>query len=231
MIAYLILFYCCAPLFAEMHNFATSNRNLVDLLHMENSLMSHMNNYAMGLQRKVDMINLVLAEAENREQQANGDPERFLANPVTSLSLFRRMYEDVPKLIDFLKTEMETDSFKAILNYNLSVVNEEEFKEAAADVLPLLIANDLNDEDVASGLLNHMQYGAHLNSLDCLALGNYLWHHLDQGHLAIKWLRLALERYDENLKPLDGLLHSGRIHILQKIIKVQLAIRQISQIE
>ncbi|EDW81678.1 uncharacterized protein Dwil_GK12194 [Drosophila willistoni] len=201
-----------------MHNFATSNRNLVDLLHMENSLMSHMNNYAMGLQRKVDMINLVLAEAENREQQANGDPERFLANPVTSLSLFRRMYEDVPKLIDFLKTEMET-------------VNEEEFKEAAADVLPLLIANDLNDEDVASGLLNHMQYGAHLNSLDCLALGNYLWHHLDQGHLAIKWLRLALERYDENLKPLDGLLHSGRIHILQKIIKVQLAIRQISQIE
>ncbi|XP_068153444.1 prolyl 4-hydroxylase subunit alpha-2-like [Drosophila tropicalis] len=214
MISYLILLGC-VPLFAEMHNFASFNRNLLDILYMENSLLSHLNQYAMGLQRKVDMLHLVLAEAEQREKQANGDPEKFIANPVTSLSLFRRMYEDVPKLIDFLKTEMETDSLKAILNYNSSVVDAEEFREAAAEILPWSNAND------------HKQYGANLNFLDCLALGNYLWQDLDQGHLAIKWLKLALERYDENLKPLDGLLNSGRIHILQNLIKVQLAIRQI----
>ncbi|XP_052858383.1 prolyl 4-hydroxylase subunit alpha-2 isoform X2 [Drosophila gunungcola] len=183
-----------------MH-FATSTREMAPLVQVEDALIGYMRQYARELQLKVDTMRIFQKEWATRRQQGPADPTTYVANPLISFPLMRRMYTDAPKLLEFAREEMG----QAL-----------DIKMAATGFIRFRDVYDLDESEVANGKLHGTQYNSRLSAADCLALGTHL-ESLQKGKQACKWLRLALEQYEDHMDPVNRLLQSSRSQIYEKL--------------
>ncbi|EDW24627.1 GL24244 [Drosophila persimilis] len=200
----------------EEQHYATSTRHLAFLLQVEDELLATVRQYAVELQQKVDTMRALQAEWMARRVEARADPVSYVANPLRSLPLIRRMHVDARKWLDFARLEVGQEPLQQLADFDLSGISPMDFKEAADGLLRIQEIYDLDERDMARGKLRHKHYNSRLNSADCLALGVHL-EDLQKGRLSGKWLEVALEQYEDKWEPIHRLLQVGRSQIWQQL--------------
>ncbi|KAH8417921.1 hypothetical protein KR222_008544 [Zaprionus bogoriensis] len=198
---------------------ALSTHELVRVLEVEEDLFRDLQLYMKELKRKVFNIRQIVHDAEERFKRAKPNPEAFVANPLNSFSLVRRMHEDAPKLLSYLKRDVD-ENLRRIADYRLDVLTDVDLEEATKGLLRIQSAYNLDERHMARGLLAQRQYNAHLSSLDCRSLSRYLRKQGDLQH-ADKWLQIALEQYAQTPEPVHALLRLDRLNLLQELSDVQ----------
>ncbi|XP_016926427.4 prolyl 4-hydroxylase subunit alpha-2 [Drosophila suzukii] len=199
----------------ETKYYATSTREMASLVQVEDELIGYMRQYAKELQLKVNTMRVFQKEWMTRRALGSADPTTYVANPLISFPLMRRMYSDVPKLLEFARQENK-GPLQKLVNRDISDITALELKVAATGLLRFQGVYGLNASEMANGKLSDKQYNSRLSAADCLALGTHL-EDQKKGNQAIKWLRISLEQCEDQLDPVNRLLQTGRSQIYEKL--------------
>ncbi|XP_016987426.1 prolyl 4-hydroxylase subunit alpha-2 [Drosophila rhopaloa] len=199
----------------DMH-YATSTREMASLLQIEDELIGHMRQYARELQLKVNTMRTFQKEWKTRREQGPADPTTYVANPLISFPLMRRMYTDAPKLMEFARQELGQGPLQKLLERDLTSISALEMHMAATGLIRFQGVYGLEASEMANGKLYGTQYNSTLSSADCFALGTHL-ERLQKGKLACKWLIVSVDQYNDQLDPVNRLLLAGRSQIYEKL--------------
>ncbi|XP_070073405.1 prolyl 4-hydroxylase subunit alpha-1 isoform X2 [Drosophila takahashii] len=196
--------------------YATSTREMASLLQIEDELIENMRDYAKELQLKVDKMRIFQKEWITRRALGHPDPTTYVANPLVSFPLMRRMYADAPKLLNLARREMKGGALQKLLSRDLTGISAQDLKMAANGLIRFQGVYGLNESEMANGKLYDKQYNSRLSAADCLALGTHL-EDQQKGKLACKWLRISIDQYEKSLDPVNRLLKTGRSQIYEKL--------------
>ncbi|XP_043653026.1 prolyl 4-hydroxylase subunit alpha-1 isoform X2 [Drosophila teissieri] len=189
---------------------------MASLLQMEDELIGYMRQYAMELQNKVNTMRTFQEEWTTRRALGPADPTPYVANPLISFPLMRRMYTDVPKLLALAREEVKQGPLQQLLDFDLSPISKLELRTAAAGLLRFQGIYGLDESEMANGILYGKQYNSRMSAADCLALATHLLN-LEKGKPASKWLKVALDQYEIKMDPVNRLLQTGRSQIYEKL--------------
>ncbi|XP_032578168.1 prolyl 4-hydroxylase subunit alpha-1 [Drosophila sechellia] len=199
----------------ESQYYATSTREVASLLQMEDELIGYMRQYAMELQHKVNTMRTFQKEWMTRRALGPADPTPYVANPLISFPLMRRMYTDVPKLLELAREEVKQGPFQQFIDYDLSSISDVELETAATGMMRFQGVYGMDESEMANGKLHGKQYNSRMSAADCLAVATHL-ENVEKGKLACKWFKAALDQYEEKLDPVNRLLQTGRSQIYEK---------------
>ncbi|EDW53289.1 GM12749 [Drosophila sechellia] len=188
----------------ESQYYATSTREVASLLQMEDELIGYMRQYAMELQHKVNTMRTFQKEWMTRRALGPADPTPYVANPLISFPLMRRMYTDVPKLLELAREEVKQGN-----------ISDVELETAATGMMRFQGVYGMDESEMANGKLHGKQYNSRMSAADCLAVATHL-ENVEKGKLACKWFKAALDQYEEKLDPVNRLLQTGRSQIYEK---------------
>ncbi|XP_060647939.1 prolyl 4-hydroxylase subunit alpha-1 [Drosophila nasuta] len=199
---------------------ATSTHDMQRVLEGEDHLLNDLRMYIDAVEQKLKNIRIVLKDAMQREQEALLDPLGFVSNPLNSFPMVRRMHKDVPALYNYLKRE-EGEDLQQIADYRLEIIAAGDVKHAAEELLRIQRIHELDERDMAKGLLQNEKYKAKLNTQDCMYLGRLLSKKGEQ-QLATKWMELALEQFNETPEIVLQQFALNRSSILKERNQLQL---------
>ncbi|XP_022209639.2 prolyl 4-hydroxylase subunit alpha-2-like [Drosophila obscura] len=160
--------------------------NQLKLEQTEELLIENLKHYVNELRKRHQMIEQSLHQLRAESVSEHHDFEVHLSVPQRAMALIRRLHEDWPKWMEYLKaTEGGTVQIRMAKELRQRLPKREDFIQTAKDVHKLQIIYNLKPQD---------QYFRTLNSRDCLALGKYLAH-LKNHQYAEDWLKLSLKLY------------------------------------
>ncbi|XP_034488622.1 prolyl 4-hydroxylase subunit alpha-1-like [Drosophila innubila] len=199
---------------------ATSTHQMRRVLEGEDHLLTDLRIYIKVVEQKLKNIRIIVDDALKRHEEAMMNPVEFVSNPLNSLPMLRRMHQDAPKLYSYLKLE-EAKDLQQIADYRLDVLTDLDLEHAAKGLLRIKETYNLNERDMAKGLLSQKQYKAKLSTLDCVCLAKYLQKQ-GENQEAAKWLEIALEQYEETPEPVLKLMNTDRAVILRELGMIQI---------
>ncbi|XP_037732506.1 prolyl 4-hydroxylase subunit alpha-2 [Drosophila subpulchrella] len=199
----------------ETKYYATSTRDMASLVQIEDELIGYMRQYAGELQLKINTMRVFQKEWMTRRALGHPDPTIYVANPLISFPLMRRMYSDAPKLLEFARQEIQ-GPLQKLINRDITDITTLELKMAATGLLQFQGVYGLNASEMAHGKLSDKQYNSRLSAADCLALGTHL-EDQQKGKQACKWPRISLDQYEDQMDPVNRLLQTGRSQIYEKL--------------
>ncbi|KAH8261671.1 hypothetical protein KR044_013060, partial [Drosophila immigrans] len=132
---------------------------------------------------------------QNAESQ-----EEFVSNPLNAFGLLRRLRQDWPKWLSYLQDDEMIREMEKQLQQPPS---EKDLKLAIKGLLRIERFYDLEASHMAKGLILDKQYDAHLNPVDCMALGSHLLD-LKEYSKSTHWLRTAMRNYQKPYAKLYG---------------------------
>ncbi|KAH8278783.1 hypothetical protein KR018_009405 [Drosophila ironensis] len=194
---------------------------MTNLLQLEDELIANLRHYAEDLQLKVDTLRNFHKEWQSRHNQVGADATSYVANPLVSFPLVRRMHMDIPKWYQYARQEIRHNKFiyiftEQLVEKDLSHIDSIELRTAAVGFLRFQDIYNLDEEEVANGKLYGKQYSSRLSAADCFALGTHL-ENLQKGRKACKWFNISLEHYEDSLDPVYRILQSSRSKIWEKL--------------
>ncbi|XP_043065088.1 prolyl 4-hydroxylase subunit alpha-2-like isoform X8 [Drosophila ficusphila] len=154
-------------------NYITSKEKRMQLLEKDRQLIILLNSYAVELQEKIDTLRGVAKVFRERLYEANGREEEYLSNPLNSLFLLRQMHGDWDPVEKFMQQPVGQEQLKSIEELHQDLPSQYDLKEASQAMFRIIEAYGLDPKDVASGLVDEVQYSGNLSAKDCIAMGRY----------------------------------------------------------
>ncbi|XP_017055756.1 prolyl 4-hydroxylase subunit alpha-2 isoform X2 [Drosophila ficusphila] len=195
--------------------YATSTRGMASLVQVEDELIALMRQYAGELQQKINTMRTFYKEWTARRMKGPADPTTYVANPLISYPLIRRMHTDAHKWLEFAKPDINQGSLKKFLHKDFRI-SATDLKMAATGLIRFQGVYGLNESEMANGKLYDKQYNSRLSAADCLALATHL-ENQQKDKLALKWLNVSLKQYEDHLDPVNRLLQTGRSQIYEHL--------------
>ncbi|KAH8286828.1 hypothetical protein KR018_000726, partial [Drosophila ironensis] len=171
--------------------YSTSVMSMVKLLEVEESLKNHIDVYIQEMQSKLDSIKQFRESIERDSFTKLEEREEYMANPLNSFPLLRRLNQDWPKWLRYLKMGIATKKIKAMELQLKDGPNDSDLQVALKGMSRIIKVYNQHAEDLTKGILLGRQFNAQLNAPDCVALGDFYYNHTqftDSTH----WYRMAL---------------------------------------
>ncbi|KAH8328016.1 hypothetical protein KR067_003074 [Drosophila pandora] len=138
-------------------------KNLVD---MEDNFIGELTNYTIALKEKINIIESFLKEVRIKREISKKNPEEFVAHPLNSYSLIRRLHEDwsyFELYLPIVAGASHLENIKNILNTN--TVLDMDMEDAAMGISSIEVYYDLESTDIARGFFRGKQYKASIDVL------------------------------------------------------------------
>ncbi|XP_064545419.1 prolyl 4-hydroxylase subunit alpha-2-like [Drosophila montana] len=161
------------------------------LVQMENKLMSRLQVIAKDMQQKLNMIRLFQQMLKRSPEDSYEKHEEFVANPLNAFALLRRLQQDWPKWLMYLKTQPEIEEMQQEMQ---KAPSEKDLQTAIKGLLRIERVYDLESSHMAKGLLLGKQYDSFLTSPDCEALADNLFNRTEYSR-STHWYRTAIRLY------------------------------------
>ncbi|XP_022217617.2 prolyl 4-hydroxylase subunit alpha-2 [Drosophila obscura] len=195
-----LLFFLCSLPRAEMEyitDHALSIAAMKSLVDMESFFIAELDKYSDDLEWKITTIESFLDEVQMRKAPWRNTPDEFVAHPLTSFSLVRRLHEDWSHMELFMSTRLGLNYLNKIQRVlDLAKPTEQDLHDALSGIDAIQNQYDLKATNMANGVLNGRQYNTNLTTLDCLAMVQFHENN-KQMHASIDWNAAALQQYDE----------------------------------
>ncbi|XP_059217448.1 prolyl 4-hydroxylase subunit alpha-2 [Stomoxys calcitrans] len=181
--------------------FYSSVHKMSIVMDFEVKMLENMQKFIGKNQNKLNYIKERLSEYEREREEAMSQGPVYFENPVNKYLLNKRLTVDWERLENVLQYKEGEKTLKRIEN---TIVNTTELDGALEGVLRLHDVYRLNASDIASGLLQGVQYDVQFQARHCFDLGIKALD-IEFPKLAYAWFMEALRRSsnDENINKLD----------------------------
>ncbi|KAH8368744.1 hypothetical protein KR084_010600 [Drosophila pseudotakahashii] len=171
--------------------YSTSVMSMVKLLEMEESLKSNLEVYVQEMQTKLDTIKLYQESLKRETLTTLDEKEEYVANPLNAYPLLRRLNQDWPKWLRYIKLAIATRKIKEMEVHLKSAPNEDDLKVALKGMTRIEQFYDQHADDLTKGFLMGKKFNCHLTAPDCVALGDF-YYNQTQYSGSTHWYRMAL---------------------------------------
>ncbi|KAH8252036.1 hypothetical protein KR038_008113, partial [Drosophila bunnanda] len=190
--------------------YSTSVMSMVKLLDMEDSLMENVETYVREMQEKLDMIKLFLYSIKREPQlRSLEEKEEYMANPLNAFPLLRRLNQDWPKWLKYLKIAIAPNNTKAMQTHLKLAPSNDDLNVALKGMTRIEQFYNQHAEDLTNGFLldkkfkwvdkfltahvdlKEFPFSSHLTAPDCVSLADF---HYNQTRFtdSTHWYRMAL---------------------------------------
>ncbi|XP_016950811.1 prolyl 4-hydroxylase subunit alpha-1 [Drosophila biarmipes] len=193
-----------------VNNDASQNRhsrsvvNMDDLLKTEEDLVQNLERYTVVLSQKAKIIRWGIRQMEELHQKENilrnGSPSTF--------SLIRHMQADWLMWLEYLERPVGLEQLEFLNATKESLPQDYDFYDAADAIRRVQKTYGLLSKDIASGLLNGVQYNSSLESIDSLAVAHHLMRQLRWSY-AEQWILAGIETQDRKASKTEMHLLTG----------------------
>jgi len=174
---------------------------LVDLekiLQAENEVASDLRGYIQREEQRLEQLKQLANDYEAHSQQALGNPEKHLANPVNAFLLVKRFTTDWNHVVASLIRTNHSEELLGDVSAKTSMFpDEEDLKGAATALLRLQDTYALSTHKIAAGDLQGVQESPVMSVEDCFELGRIAYLNGDYYH-TILWMEQALSVKNSN---------------------------------
>ncbi|XP_016955280.1 prolyl 4-hydroxylase subunit alpha-1 [Drosophila biarmipes] len=171
--------------------YSTSVMSMVKLIEMEESLKASLQVYVQEMQSKLDMIKLFQESLKRETLTSLHDKEEYMANPLNAFPLLRRLNQDWPKWLRYLKLAIATKKIKEMEVQLQSAPSDDDLSVALKGMTRIEKFYNQHAADLTKGLLMGKQFNSHLTAPDCFALGEF-YYNTTQYSRCTHWYRMAL---------------------------------------
>ncbi|XP_061396414.1 prolyl 4-hydroxylase subunit alpha-2-like [Musca vetustissima] len=174
--------------------FYSSIHKMSHVMNFELRMLKNMQKFIGKNENKLDYLKERLAEYEREHNEAVETGTSYFENPVNKYLLTKRLTTDWDRLENILQYKEGKKTLKKIKN---TMVNETELDGALEGVLRLQDIYRLNTSDIASGLLQGVQYDVDFKARHCFDIGKRAMEtqYIKLGYF---WLKEALKRSAED---------------------------------
>ncbi|XP_043648991.1 prolyl 4-hydroxylase subunit alpha-1 [Drosophila teissieri] len=171
--------------------YSTSVMSMVKLLEMEESLKENLDFYVQEMQSKLDLIKLYRDSLKRETLTTLEEKEEYMSNPLNAFPLLRRLNQDWPKWLRYMKLAIASKKTKEMEVQLKSAPSDDDLKIALKGMTRIEKFHNQHAEDLTKGYLLGKKLNSHLTAPDCVALGNYYY---NQTHFSgsTHWYRMAL---------------------------------------
>ncbi|XP_064545418.1 uncharacterized protein LOC135433331 [Drosophila montana] len=181
--------------YGTLEDLAMSVASLESLIHAQSLFIDELFDYTQALQTTLNTFERCLFEVRAKMQHWRADPEAYLANPLNSYALIRRLHEDWSYIEAYMQKPVGSE-YAENVNWLFEdyAPTATDLEDAMKAIIRIQDCYDLDAAQLANGLIDGKQYNAQLNALDCFALAEFCTKK-PQLHYAVAWYKEALERY------------------------------------
>ncbi|XP_017137882.1 prolyl 4-hydroxylase subunit alpha-1 isoform X1 [Drosophila miranda] len=193
--------------------YSSSVLSMVKLLEMEDSLKDKLESYVQVMQIKLDSIKLFQQMLQRETMTTLEEREEFMGNPLNAFPLLRRLNQDWPKWLKYLRTAIATKTTNAMEKKLKSGPSNEDLQVALKGFARIESFYDQEAADMAKGDLLGQHFGSQLTAPDCFALADF---HYNQTQFArcTPWYRTALRIHQSS----EGKLYEKVLGLKRKKI-------------
>uniref|UniRef100_A0A6P4DUF7 Prolyl 4-hydroxylase subunit alpha-1-like n=1 Tax=Drosophila rhopaloa TaxID=1041015 RepID=A0A6P4DUF7_DRORH len=175
--------------------YSTSVRSMVKLLEIEEGLKDNLEIYVQKMQSKLDIIKLYQETLKREKFNTLAEKEEYMANPLNAYPLLRRLNQDWPKWLRYLKLAIATKKTKEMELHLKSAPNDDDLFVAHKGMARIERYYDQHAEDLTKGFLLGRKFNSHLTAPDCIALADF---HYNQSQFSASthWYRMALRLHN-----------------------------------
>ncbi|XP_017111777.1 prolyl 4-hydroxylase subunit alpha-1 [Drosophila elegans] len=175
--------------------YSTSVMSMVKLLEMEESLKANLEAYLQAMQSKVDKIKLYQESLKRESFNTLAEKEEYMANPLNAFPLVRRLNQDWPKWLRYLKLAIATKNTKEMELQLKSAPIDDDLNVALKGMTRIEKFYNQHADDLSKGFLLGRKFNSHLTAPDCNALANF---HYNQSRFSesTHWYRMALRLHE-----------------------------------
>ncbi|XP_039487349.1 prolyl 4-hydroxylase subunit alpha-1 [Drosophila santomea] len=171
--------------------YSTSVMSMVKLLEMEESLKANLDFYVQEMQSKLELIKLYRDSLKREPLTTLEEKEEYMSNPLNAFPLLRRLNQDWPKWLRYMKLAISSKKTKEMEVQLKSAPSDDDLKIALKGMTRIEIFYNQHAEDLTKGYLLGKKLNSHLTAPDCVALGNY-YYNQTQFSGSTHWYRMAL---------------------------------------
>ncbi|XP_033149402.1 prolyl 4-hydroxylase subunit alpha-2 [Drosophila busckii] len=160
--------------------------------------------------RHQQFLNYAINKMKKRPRMKSYEAaEEYVANPLNALALLRRLQQDWPKWLKYIKADsLQLEQMEERLK---QAPSKRDLRNAVSKLLHLENFYDLETSHMIKGLLLEQQYDAQLDSVDCFALGNYLFRR-NAFSRSTHWYRNAIRIYKEPYSKIYSKVYGVKLH-------------------
>ncbi|KAH8239663.1 hypothetical protein KR032_006450, partial [Drosophila birchii] len=203
--------------------YSTSVMSMVKLLDMEDSLKENVEIYVREMQTKLDMIKLFLDSIKRESKLTSLEAkEEYMANPLNAFPLLRRLNQDWPKWLKYLKIAIAPNNTKAMQAQLKTAPSNDDLNVAVKGMTRIEEFYNQHAEDLTKGFLLDKKFNSYLTAPDCIALADF---HYNQSRFtdSTHWYRMALRLHkNPQGKLYEIVLRLKRKNIYKKYAKAML---------
>nr|AAM12247.1 AT28279p [Drosophila melanogaster] len=171
--------------------YSTSVMSMVKLLEMEESLKTNLDIYVQEMQSKLDLIKLYQDSLKRVTLTTLEEKEEYVSNPLNAFPMLRRLNQDWPKWLRYIKLAIASKKIKEMEVQLKSAPIDDDLKVALKGMTRIEKFHNLHAEDLTKGVLMGKKLNSHLTAPDCVALGDY-YYNQTQFSGSTHWYRMAL---------------------------------------
>ncbi|XP_033159778.1 prolyl 4-hydroxylase subunit alpha-1 [Drosophila mauritiana] len=171
--------------------YSTSVMSMVKLLEMEESLKTNLDIYVQEMQSKLDLIKLYRESLKRESLTTLEEKEEYVSNPLNAFPLLRRLNQDWPKWLRYIKLGIVSKKTKEMEVQLKSAPIDDDLKVALKGMTRIEKFHNLHAEDLTKGVLMGKKLNSHLTAPDCVALADY-YYNQTQFSGSTHWYRMAL---------------------------------------
>ncbi|XP_017071948.1 prolyl 4-hydroxylase subunit alpha-1 [Drosophila eugracilis] len=171
--------------------YSTSVMSMVKLLDIEESLKANLDVYVQEMQSKLDTIKLFQDSLKRETLTTLDQKEEYMANPLNAFPLLRRLNQDWPKWVRYIKLAIATKKTKEMEVHLKSAPSDDDLKVALKGITRIEEFYDQHAADLTKGILLGRQFNSSFTAPDCVALADF---HYNQTKYSgsTHWYRMAL---------------------------------------
>ncbi|KAH8315607.1 hypothetical protein KR059_005926 [Drosophila kikkawai] len=172
--------------------YSTSVMSMVELLDLEESLKENAEIYVREMQAKLDIIKLFIDSTKMEPKLTTlEEKEEYMANPLNAFPLLRRLNQDWPKWLKYMKIAIAPNNTKAMQKHLKSAPSHDDLNVALKGMTRIEQFYNQQAEDLTKGFLLDKKFNSFLTSPDCISLADF---HYNQSRFtdSTHWYRMAL---------------------------------------
>ncbi|SPP77003.1 prolyl 4-hydroxylase subunit alpha-1 [Drosophila guanche] len=193
--------------------YSNSLLGMVKLLAMEDALRHNLATYIQAMQTKLDALKLFQQMLHREPMKTLEEKEEFIGNPLNALPLLRRLNQDWPKWLNYLRTDIASKTTKAMETKLKLAPSNDDLQVVLKGFARIESFYDQEAADMAKGYLLEQHFDSQLTAPDCFALAEF---HYNQTQFSrgTPWYRMALRLHQRS----EGKLYKKVLGLKRKRI-------------
>lgn len=173
----------------------TSIDEMVNLVETEAKIADHLEYFLNKQMEKINSARKIVEEFKQIKNSSISNPENFVANPVNSFLLIKKLSTDLQSFVDIINSYEQLKDLVNQIKEKFYLPTNADYRGAIMALHRLEDVYSLEPSDFRTGSLSTSFPSRNLNALECFEIGKAAYEEQDYYH-TVKWMTEALKLHE-----------------------------------